>query len=950
MFCVGKYKMWTTDTINTAKSSYIFYTLTLRKSNCLFLGYISLLLLIFLCHILINFQCFLFPENSDTDLSSYVRVVHAGNMFDVICSIHAQQLKHSGYKKVMDFVKRNYYGISRSVIQKFTSLCPTCQRSAPQTSRPPLRPIIADGFLHRIQVDLIDMRNCPDTEFKYICHMMDHFSKFHVLFPLKTKSADEVATGMEERFLSYFGVPKIFHSDNGREFVNSIVTELFERWGGNVCLIRGRPRHSQSQGLVERGNQTVEKKIGAMKVDEGFGEATQYPWASWLPKIMHSLNTQECETTKTTPYAVVYGQEPHTLASMTKGIFNEEDIIQPSTSNTTESKSQSESQESPQPPPSPVSPRPIPDKHPAATKPQHPPKPAPRPPPKQASHPPPKPAPRPTPKPAPCPTPKPAPRPPKQASHPPPKPAPRPTPKPAPRPTPKPAPRPTAKPAPRPTAKPAPRPTKPVPCTVSPKHKEQSSPLSVPKPTHLEDNCSTEQLNNLNEHCTTEQTPATIEDTSTHDEQSTPPNAQQSATKSTTQQRNDTIKHSTHQQQTTEQATTHNQQDTFSSDNEHPSPPQAQQSQLKSDPQHEPETHQFYRQKASQHIVRNAQRMSAYYNKKCKTPQFSLNQYVTIQIPKNERSATDFPRLPCKIIQQSGNENVNYKLATKHGILKGVYRAGDLMPFSSKINPDLSRDITLREAALAENPSNQFIKKKCHCIGPCDNNKCSCKKNSIECSSHCHPGHTCKNITNTKPTKRFRKNNHPSTPSQFSIESSAYMLTDLEMAVASRLIKKTHPQIDGLQDTVLQTNKSWTLPTSQFIQFFHMSNPPHWLTLSNIGAAPDTVNLYDSSHLSIPSNILDDIASFVHTPNSKLTINHVNTQVQLNGTDCGVFAIAYAVSLANGEDPCNLQYTDMRKHLASCYDTHSLVPFPSSVQPRRRKFIRKYQIKVYCHC
>ena len=92
-----------------------------------------------------------------------------------------------------------------------------------------------------------------------------------------------------------------------------------------------------------------------------------------------------------------------------------------------------------------------------------------------------------------------------------------------------------------------------------------------------------------------------------------------------------------------------------------------------------------------------------------------------------------------------------------------------------------------------------------------------------------------------------------------------------------------------------------------------MSHPPHWLTLSNIGAAPDTVNLYDSSHLSIPSNILDDIASFVHTPNSKLTVDHVNTQVQLNGTDCGVFTIAYAVSLSNGEDPCHLQYTDMRK-------------------------------------
>ena len=119
-----------------------------------------------------------------------------------------------------------------------------------------------------------------------------------------------------------------------------------------------------------------------------------------------------------------------------------------------------------------------------------------------------------------------------------------------------------------------------------------------------------------------------------------------------------------------------------------------QKSQLNSDPQCEFETHIFYRQKASEHIVRNAQRMSIYYNKKCKTPQFSINQFVTVQIPKYEHSATDFTRLPCKIIQQSVKENMNLKLATKHSILKGVYRAGDLMPFSSKNNPNLSKVVT----------------------------------------------------------------------------------------------------------------------------------------------------------------------------------------------------------------------------------------------------------------
>ena len=46
-----------------------------------------------------------------------------------------------------------------------------------------------------------------------------------------------------------------------------------------MIFVNGRPRHSQSQGLVERGNQVAERKISAMKKDKGMTDG-QYPWAS----------------------------------------------------------------------------------------------------------------------------------------------------------------------------------------------------------------------------------------------------------------------------------------------------------------------------------------------------------------------------------------------------------------------------------------------------------------------------------------------------------------------------------------------------------------------------------------------------------------------------------------------------------------------------------------------
>ena len=39
-----------------------------------------------------------------------------------------------------------YYGVPRSVVEKFASLCPSCQLRKPQLSTAPLKPIIANSF------------------------------------------------------------------------------------------------------------------------------------------------------------------------------------------------------------------------------------------------------------------------------------------------------------------------------------------------------------------------------------------------------------------------------------------------------------------------------------------------------------------------------------------------------------------------------------------------------------------------------------------------------------------------------------------------------------------------------------------------------------------------------------------------------------------------------------
>ena len=101
---------------------------------------------------------------------NYLQVVHSEQIYDVVEKVHNQELIHAGYRKVLEVIKRQYDGITRSYVQYFCTNCPICQLRQPQKTKPLLKPIIESSFNARVQIDLIDMRRSPDDGYQYICH------------------------------------------------------------------------------------------------------------------------------------------------------------------------------------------------------------------------------------------------------------------------------------------------------------------------------------------------------------------------------------------------------------------------------------------------------------------------------------------------------------------------------------------------------------------------------------------------------------------------------------------------------------------------------------------------------------------------------------------------------------------------------------------------------------
>ena len=89
------------------------------------------------------------------------------------------------------------------------------------------------------------------------------------------------------------------------------------------------------------------------------------------------------------------------------------------------------------------------------------------------------------------------------------------------------------------------------------------------------------------------------------------------------------------------------------------------------------------------------------------------------------------------------------------------------------------------------------------------------------------------------------------------------------------------------------------------------------------------VHLYDSLFHDVISQEVEDQTNDLLGGNL-VSLDFVPVQQQTNDSDCGVFAIAFAVSLALGTDPMHVTFDihRMRLHLAACLKDKKLNMFP----------------------
>ena len=174
----------------------------------------------------------------------------------------AHSKAHWGITKTAESITNNFvWEKMREDVKKFVLQCATCLEKQGVNLKEGVHiPRVSHEQGEIVYLDLVGPISEKISSFRYLLTMMDGFSRFVMVAPLKSKSAKEVSSAV----LNTGGKPKTFHADNGKKFTAHIAQQLYNK----LCIhfSFGWAENHQSNP-VERFHQTLYKLVNSLRAE-----------------------------------------------------------------------------------------------------------------------------------------------------------------------------------------------------------------------------------------------------------------------------------------------------------------------------------------------------------------------------------------------------------------------------------------------------------------------------------------------------------------------------------------------------------------------------------------------------------------------------------------------------------------------------------------------------------
>ena len=183
-----------------------------------------------------------------------------------------------------------------------------CGRCRKFEAAPPiaaLKPLTCSGPGELLHVDFTSIKETiplqQEPVIRNVMVMQDHFSKYVVAYVVKDQTARTAAQTLRSGYFRLFGAPAYLISDQGKAFTGHLITNLCELYG--VQKLRTLPYHAQTNGQVERMNQTIIHMIGKL------GQDKKAHWSVHLPEMLSAYNGTCSAVTGYSPYFPLFGRK-----------------------------------------------------------------------------------------------------------------------------------------------------------------------------------------------------------------------------------------------------------------------------------------------------------------------------------------------------------------------------------------------------------------------------------------------------------------------------------------------------------------------------------------------------------------------------------------------------------------------------------------------------------------
>ena len=211
---------------------------------------------------------------------------------------------HIGRDKMTDLIRKRFYWVGwQKDIATWIKECPQCQKGKATRSNSwgQLQPKNIAFPWEIVSIDILGPLP-PSKNKVYILTMVDCFTRFCILVPLKTRTALAVAEAIFLQLICTFSVPRGILTDQGPEFESLLMKHICQRLG--MKKLRTTTYHPQTNGTAERLHRYIKYTLRTLV------EERARVWADFLPYVAFAYNTTPVAKLGFCPFELVFGRPP----------------------------------------------------------------------------------------------------------------------------------------------------------------------------------------------------------------------------------------------------------------------------------------------------------------------------------------------------------------------------------------------------------------------------------------------------------------------------------------------------------------------------------------------------------------------------------------------------------------------------------------------------------------